>query len=156
MAKKVILKSEEFSDVAEKTATTDQKKEKKATETKSTGSITRKSATYSRADIRKARIFRIVKVPKTTSTYRIQSVDEKHNITWKDVSLVEARKAAVSSVINVPLLRILNRIRLRTIPSISSLKSPRQKVSPPWSVTNRTAQLFNSLKKLSHSSLGRS
>ena len=64
------------------------------------------------------------------------------------------RNEAMFSVINVPLLRILNLIRLRTIPVKSSTKSSRQNGSPPEMVTVVTAHRFNSSKNSSHSFVG--
>lgn len=49
---------------------------------------------YPRSETRKPRDYRISKVPKTTMTYRIQSVDANHNIVWRDVNYAEAMKVA--------------------------------------------------------------
>ena len=69
---------------------------------------------------------------------------------------VEARQEAVSSVMSVPLLRTLNRMRFSTMPSISSARSSLQNGSPPCRVTLKTAHSLSSLKNRRHSSPGRS
>ncbi len=69
---------------------------------------------------------------------------------------VEAIKAAISSVMSVPLVRMRKRIRFLTTPSISSFRSSRMKGSPPARQTFKTERRESSSKKVSQASVGRS